>query len=108
MVKRNLILLVLFLTFLALAIIFLFPENKEKIKTDHFTFIFSRSIDTSKINELARALESTYTRIGNDLKTIPSGNVGAVWIRPAMLFACLPLIANYGSCCAYQRLDLEG
>jgi hypothetical protein len=73
--KRKRILLVLGLLFLTVVIIFLLPESRKQIKTDHFTFIFSRSIDTSKINVLANALESNYIRIGNDLKIIPSSSI---------------------------------
>ena len=75
MSKRKRILLVLGLLVLTLVIIFFLPESRKQIKTDHFTIIFSRSIDTSKINVLASALESNYIRIGNDLKTIPSRNI---------------------------------
>ena len=75
MSKRKRILLVLGLLFLTIVIIFFLPESRKQIKTDHFTFIFSQSIDTSKISVLARALESNYARIGNDLKIIPSNNI---------------------------------
>ena len=75
MSKRKRILLVLGLLVLTLVIIFFLPESRKQIKTDHFAFIFSGSIDTSKINVLASALESNYVRIGNDLKTIPSRNI---------------------------------
>ena len=75
MSKRKQILLVLGLLFLTIIIIFFLPESRTQIKTDHFTFIFSLSIDTSKIIVLAKALESNYARIGNDLKTIPSRTI---------------------------------
>src|SRR5258706_10638559 len=75
MSKRKRILLVLGILFLTIVIIFFLPESRKQIKTDHFTFIFSQSIDTSKISVLARALESNYARIGNDLKIIPSNNI---------------------------------
>ncbi len=75
MFKRKRILLILSLLILTLVIIFFLPESRKQIKTDHFTFIFSRSIDTSKIRELARALEINYIRIGTDLNTIPSSNI---------------------------------
>jgi hypothetical protein len=60
---------------LALSIIYFVPESKKEIKTQHFDFLFSSSIDTSTIIALANTLESNYERIGNDLKTQPSGNI---------------------------------
>lgn len=60
---------------LILLIIFFIPENRKEIKTQHFTFLFSSSIDTATIMELANALEDNYSRIGNDLKTKPSDNI---------------------------------
>lgn len=70
--KIALIAAILFLTvFLLISI----PENRKSIKTRHFTFLFSSSIDTTKITELSDALESNYQRIGNDLKTTPSDNI---------------------------------
>ena len=75
MSQRKRIVLVLGFLLLIIVIIFFLPEKRKQIKTDHFTFIFSRSIDTSKINVLARALERNYARIGNDLKITPSNNI---------------------------------
>ena len=60
---------------LILLIIFFIPESRKEINTQHFTFLFSSSIDTSTIIELADALESNYSGIGNDLKTKPSDNI---------------------------------
>jgi len=51
------------------------PENRKEIKTKHFTFLFSSSIDTTKITGLSDALESNYLRIGNDLKTTPTDHI---------------------------------
>ena len=45
------------------------------MKTQHFTFLFSSGIDTAEIDPLASALESNYSKIGNDLKTKPSDNI---------------------------------
>ena len=75
MFKRKRILLILSLLILTLLVIFFLPESRKQMKTDHFTFNFSQSIDTSKINELASSLENNYVRIGNDLKTSPSSNI---------------------------------
>src|SRR5882724_9256053 len=67
------------IAFVGLIIIFLvlffIPESRKEIKTQHFTFLFSSSIDTAKIHELANALESNYLKISNDLKTAPSNNI---------------------------------
>ena len=60
---------------LILLIIFFIPERRKQIKTQHFTFLFSSSIDTTTIMELADALEDNYLRIGADLKTKPSDNI---------------------------------
>ena len=55
--------------------IVLIPERKRIFKTQHFTILHSKSIDTGKIAELAIALETSYLRIGNNLKTIPAENI---------------------------------
>jgi hypothetical protein len=60
---------------MAAIIVFSIPENRKSIKTAHFTFYFSSSIDSLKIIELSNALEDNYFRIGNDLKTKPSDNI---------------------------------
>ncbi len=51
------------------------PENRKQLKTEHFTFLFSSNIDTTKIVELSDALENNYLRIGNDLKTTPADSI---------------------------------
>ena len=75
MSKRKRILLIPGLLILTLLVIFFLPESRKQMKTDHFTFKFSQSIDTSKIHELASSLENNYARIGNDLKISPSSNI---------------------------------
>ncbi|GAA4734444.1 hypothetical protein [Flavisolibacter ginsenosidimutans] len=72
-VKKVLILFIVLL--LALSLIYFIPERKKEIKTQHFTLLFSSSIDTAAIMELAIALESNYFRIGSDLQTTPSNNI---------------------------------
>lgn len=74
---KNLTRLFIFLSLLILTllIIFFIPERRKEIKTQHFTFLFSSSIETIKITELANVLESNYARIGNDLKTNPSESI---------------------------------
>jgi hypothetical protein len=75
MKKFNKTLLILGILFLTLSIIYFLPESRKEIKTKHFNFHFSSSIDTATIIELANALENNYTRIGNHLKTQPSYNI---------------------------------
>ena len=71
--KRFILILAIFI--LTLSIIYFIPENRKEIKTQHFTFIFSSSIDTATIIKLANALKENYSRIGNDLKTQPSEDI---------------------------------
>jgi hypothetical protein len=73
--KFKKIFLLFTLVILILVSIVIIPESRKAIKTQHFTFLFSRSIDTAKIAELSNALESNYLRIGDDLKTTPSNNI---------------------------------
>jgi hypothetical protein len=77
MKKSKRILLLLAILILTGSVIFIIPERRKEIKTQHFNFLFSSSIDTSTIRQLAIALESNYYRIGNDLKTKPSDNIEA-------------------------------
>src|SRR5436309_5380578 len=69
------VLIILAILILTLSIIYFIPENRKEIKTEHFTYLFSSSIDTATIIELANALETNYVRIGNDLKTEPSDDI---------------------------------
>ena len=73
--KSKKILLLLSVLILILCIIYIIPESKNKIATQHFTFIFSSSIDTAKITQLSNTLESNYLRISNDLKTMPADTI---------------------------------
>jgi hypothetical protein len=75
MKKAKKIFLIVFILFLTVIILISIPENRKSIKTTHFTFLFSSSIDTTKIIELSNALESNYLKIGNDLKTTPADNI---------------------------------
>jgi hypothetical protein len=75
MKKVKRILITLTILILTLLSIYFLPERRREIKTQHFTFLFSSGIDTSAIIELANALESNYKRIGNDLRTEPSGSI---------------------------------
>lgn len=56
-------------------IIFFLPERRNVIKSQHFTFVSSGSLNTATIRELANVLEANYTRIGNDLKTKPATKI---------------------------------
>ncbi len=73
--KLKKIILIIATLLLTGFIIISIPEKRNEIKTNHFTFLYSSSIDKSKIIELSHALESNYQRIGNDLKTTPSDNI---------------------------------
>lgn len=75
MFKKKGILLITGSVVLVMAVILYSPEDRKQIKTPHFTFNFSKSIDTSKIKELATTLESNYQKIGSDLKTAPSPEI---------------------------------
>src|SRR5690349_16898955 len=75
MKKIKKVLLVFTILILVLLIIYFIPESRKEIKTQHFTFLFSSSIDTATIIQLADALEKSYSRIGNDLKTEPSPTI---------------------------------
>lgn len=75
MKKIKKILLGLVILLLAGFIIISLPENRKEIKTKHFTFLFSSSIDSIQIARLSDALESNYFKIGNDLKTTPADNI---------------------------------
>jgi len=68
------------LLFLAVALISLLilmnvPENKRQIKTRHFTFTCSTGLDSTKLVDLAKALEENYSRVSQDLKTVPANNI---------------------------------
>lgn len=75
MKKLKKIFLIIAILLLAVFILISIPENRKEMRTRHFTFLFSSSIDTAKIAELSNALESNYVRIGNDLKTTPADNI---------------------------------
>ena len=60
---------------LLLVAVSLFPENRSIIKTRHFTFVFSSSIDHKKIIEISTILEDSYLRIARNLNTIPSDHI---------------------------------
>lgn len=75
MKKIKKFLLILVSIILAFSVIYFTPENRKEIKTPHFSFLFSSSIDSTIIIELANTLENNYASIGNDLKTQPSENI---------------------------------
>lgn len=75
MIKLKNIILIIAILLFTVFIIILIPESREKLKTKHFTFLYSKNIDKSKINQLSDALETNYQRIANNLKTSPSNNI---------------------------------
>src|SRR5215217_3482740 len=77
MKKIKKILIILAVLILAILVMFFLPESRKESKSQHFTFLFTSSIDTTTIIELANALESNYTKVGDDLRTKPSDNIEA-------------------------------
>jgi hypothetical protein len=73
--KKKKILAAFTILILALILLAFIPENTKQIKTKHFNFIFSSSINRGSISDLAYALEDSYRRISNDLQTIPANNI---------------------------------
>ena len=51
------------------------PENRKEIKTTHFTFLFSSSIDSSSIVGISKILEDSYSKISSNLNTTPANNI---------------------------------
>jgi hypothetical protein len=74
MVKKISIVIFTILVLFVLFIIIL-PDTKSEIKSKHFTFIYSKSIDTNRLLDLKNALENNYARISKDLETIPAANI---------------------------------
>jgi hypothetical protein len=75
MKKFKKFLFVLTTAILILLVIYFIPESRKEIKTQHFIFHFSSSIDTGKIGVLANTLEDSYEKIGHDLNTRPAAVV---------------------------------
>jgi hypothetical protein len=75
MKKLKYLLILISIIILVLSIIVNIPENRKEIKTTHFTFLFSRSIDSSSIVGLSKALESSYSKISSNLNTTPAENI---------------------------------
>ena len=73
--KRTKIILIFGALIFTLVALVYIPENTRQLKTQHFTFVYSYNIDGVKIDELAKALESNYQRVSQDLKTIPAKNI---------------------------------
>lgn len=73
--KLKKIILISVILLFAGFIIILIPESRQELKTKHFTFVYSKNIDKSKINQLSDALENNYQKIASNLKTTPSDNI---------------------------------
>jgi len=58
-----------------LLIVINIPENRKEIKTPHFTFLFSSSIDPLNIIGLSKVLEGSYSKISSNLNTTPADNI---------------------------------
>jgi len=75
MKKYYKIIIVFSIIVLILALLINIPENRKDFKTPHFNFLFSSSIDSSNIVELSKVLEASYSKISNNLNTIPADNI---------------------------------
>jgi hypothetical protein len=75
MKKLRFILIIFSIILIVLSIIWNIPENKKEFKTQHFTFLFSSSIDSLSIVGLSKALKSSYSKIGNSFNTTPAENI---------------------------------
>jgi hypothetical protein len=75
MLNRKRVLLISLLVVVVIVFVLMIPEKKQHTKSQHFSFIFSNSIDTGEIHDLAADLESNYYNISNDLETIPAENI---------------------------------
>ncbi len=75
MKKLKYIFIIIPIVILVLSIVINIPENRKEIKTTHFNFLFSSSIDSSSIVELSKVLEGSYSKIGSNLNTIPAENI---------------------------------
>lgn len=75
MKKMKYMFIIISIIMLVLSIFVNIPENRKEIKTKHFTFLFSSSIDSSSIVGLSKALEASYSKISNNLNTIPAENI---------------------------------
>jgi len=69
------VMVVISVTIVALSILTFVPERRTEIKTAHFTFLYSTSIDSSAIVGLSEALEGSYSRISTNLNTTPAENI---------------------------------
>lgn len=69
---RKKALILVGLTIFLLVALFYFPGDKNEIKTEHFRFVFSSSIDSSKVLEISKSLEGSYLKVTRDLQTLPS------------------------------------
>ena len=73
--RRRKIFLILLLILGVLLLIYFLPEKKQQLHTPHFTFLYSSSIQTGRVQELAKALEENYARISDALQTKPADNI---------------------------------
>ncbi len=75
MTTRKKVLTAISVFILLLVAISLLPEARSIIKTRHFTFIFSSSIDRKRIIEISNILEDSYVSVARNLKTIPFDHI---------------------------------
>ena len=75
MKKLKYYFIIICIVILVLSIIVNIPENKNEIKTTHFTFLYSSSIDSSSIIGLSKVLEDNYSKIAINFNTTPAENI---------------------------------
>ena len=73
--KRFKVVIVVAVLILTMVMVIIIPENRNEMKTGHFTFFFSKGIEASGIKDLSHALESAYSTVSTDLKTTPAQNI---------------------------------
>lgn len=75
MKKHHKVIAVVSIIVLLLGILINIPEDRKELKTPHFNFLFSGSIDASNIVALSKVLESSYSIISTSLNTMPADNI---------------------------------
>jgi hypothetical protein len=51
------------------------PDVKYELRTEHFSFSVQGNINSEALNDLARALENSYPKIGKNLNTVPADTI---------------------------------
>lgn len=75
MKKWKYVFIIVSVIVVSLSVFVSIPENRKELITQHFTFLYNSSFDSSSIVELSEALEDSYSRIGRNYNTIPAENI---------------------------------